>query len=102
MTMTDTPRVEDIRLGDLATKRDLANLATKDDIAALRDVFATKEDLAGLKDEILAFSRETFATKEDMRAGFNLMMGEFGKLRATQEEQGRILARVVAQLDRMA
>ncbi|MBO2448450.1 hypothetical protein J4573_15215 [Actinomadura barringtoniae] len=90
--MTDTPRVEDIRLGDLATKQDLVNLATKDDLAALRE--ETRQEFAAL--------HEVFATKEDMKSGFNLMMGEFGKLRATQEEQGRILARVVAQLDRMA
>lgn len=67
-------------------------LATKADIAGL----ATKGDLQGVKTELRA---EIQGLRDDLGSAVNLLMGEIGKLKAGQEEQNKILSRIVAKLD---
>ncbi|WP_433478583.1 hypothetical protein ACQPZP_17050 [Spirillospora sp. CA-142024] len=58
--------LEQVTLADLATKDDLKNLVTKDDLA------------------------------RELGSAVNLIMGEIGKMAARQEEMAGTLARLVA------
>ena len=54
-------------------QKDLARMATKDDIKAIREEMATKEELAAIRGEMatkkdLQSIREEMATKEDLAA----------------------------------
>lgn len=72
--------LEQVTLADLATKDDLKNLVTTEQLD-------TKVDLI----------RREF--KQEIGSAVNMIMGELGKIAARQEEQGRILARLVATSD---
>lgn len=60
----------------IATKADLEDLATKEDLTAA---------VASLR--------------ADLGSAVNLLMGELGKVKAGQEEQNKILAHIVQKLD---
>jgi hypothetical protein len=74
MTIDDLARIIE---KTMATKEDLAGLATKEDIAAIRDEMATKDDLAAIRNEM--------ATKDDLKAEVGALRSEmhieFAKLR---------------------
>ncbi|WP_143118273.1 hypothetical protein K8Z49_46590 [Actinomadura madurae] len=76
--------LDQVTLGDLATKDDLKNLVTKDELA---------QQLGSLKQELRQES------KQDLGSAVNLIMGELGKLAAQQVEMSRTLARLVAKVD---
>ena len=58
--------VLDINLGELATRTDLARMASKTDLDAVRaDLAAVKNDVAGIKAELAAIKVE-MATKADL------------------------------------
>ncbi|TYB40833.1 hypothetical protein [Actinomadura chibensis] len=73
--MASKPLAE-VRLVDLATKEDLQHLATKDDVAELR--------------------QEVGDVKQELGSAVNLLMGEIGKIAARQEEMAGHVARLVA------
>jgi hypothetical protein len=67
------PKKKAMTLDDFAVliQKDLARMATKDDIRAIRKEMATKDDLQALRDETrkeFAVIREQMATKEDLAA----------------------------------
>jgi hypothetical protein len=67
------PKKKAMTLDDFAVliQKDLARMATKDDIRAIRKEMATKDDLQALRDETrkeFAVIRERMATKEDLAA----------------------------------
>ncbi|WP_146877585.1 MULTISPECIES: hypothetical protein [Actinomadura] len=72
--------LDQVTLGDLATKDDLKNLVTKDELAT---------QLGSLRQEF----------KQELGSAVNLIMGEIGKLAAQQVEMSRTLARLVAKVD---
>ncbi|MFD0853667.1 hypothetical protein ACFQ07_15625 [Actinomadura adrarensis] len=80
--------LEQVTLADLATKDDLKNLATKDDLR--REIRAVKHEL---RQEIGSVKQEL---RQEIGSAVNLIMGELGKIAARQEEQGAVLARLVA------
>lgn len=83
--------LEEVTLADLVTKDDLKNLVTKDDL---------KRELSSLRQEFkheLGVVRQEF--KREQGSAVNMLMGELGKIAARQEEQSRILARLVAASD---
>lgn len=66
-------RKRPMTLDDFAVliQKDLARMATKDDIRGIREEMATKDDLQTLRNETrkeLAVIREQMATKEDLAA----------------------------------
>ncbi|WP_433468755.1 hypothetical protein [Spirillospora sp. CA-128828] len=65
--------LEQVTLADLATKDDLKNLATKEEL---------KYEIGSLRQEL--------------GSAVNLIMGELGKMSARQEEMAGTLARLVA------
>ena len=63
----------DVLGGNLATKEDIQDMATKADVAAVRQEMATKEDLTAVRQEMatkaeVAAVRREMATKEDLAA----------------------------------
>ncbi|TDC69250.1 hypothetical protein E1200_09155 [Actinomadura sp. GC306] len=75
--------LEQVTLADLATKDDLKNLVTNEELH-----------------KGLNLVRREF--KQELGSAVNMIMGELGKIAARQEEQGRILARLVAATDGVA
>ena len=67
------PKKKAMTLDDFAVaiQKDLARMATKEDIKTIREEMATKDDLQALRDETrkeFAVIREQMATKEDLSA----------------------------------
>ena len=61
--------IYDVLGGNLATKEDIQDMATKADIAAVRQEMATKEDLAAVRQEMATKADiKDMATKEDLAA----------------------------------
>ncbi|GLZ07997.1 hypothetical protein Acsp03_54630 [Actinomadura sp. NBRC 104412] len=105
--------LEQVTLADLVTKDDLKNLVTKDDLqrelgllrqeikhelgqeigSVRQEVDSVRQEVGSVRQEVGSVRQEL---REEMKSGFNLLLGEIGKIAARQEEQGRILARLVA------
>ncbi|TDE29529.1 hypothetical protein [Actinomadura sp. 6K520] len=75
--------LEEVTLADLATKDDLKHLVTTEQL-----------------DKRINLVRREF--KQEIGSAVNMIMGELGKIAARQEEQGRVLARLVAASDGVA
>ena len=81
-----------------ALRREIATLATKDELAALRSEMGTKEELAALRSEMatkeeLAAVRSEMATKEELAAVRRATLAAVRREMATKADLRRCAAR---------
>jgi septal ring factor EnvC (AmiA/AmiB activator) len=98
--------LEQVTLADLATKDDLKNLATKQDLhreisSVRQEVASVKQEVASVKQEVASIKQEVASVRQELRSTTNLVMGEFGKQAARQEEMAGVLAFLVRKSEGM-
>ena len=85
---------------EMATKDDLAQMATKDDLARM----ATKEDLAALKEQMatkedLAALKEQMATKDDLSRLATTVRGDFEQVHFRFDTLERVMSTRFGQVE---